>query len=87
MQLKTSQEKLQSLNNAEEILQSLQHEYELLVEQMTLYYEAKKKLIAHKREQLAHDVENSAVVQSYQEMKQQLAQRTKQWNNFRAQYA
>ncbi|QBY03960.1 acyl-CoA desaturase [Thalassotalea sp. HSM 43] len=87
MQLKLSKQKLLQQSNAEELVQKLQTEYDLLVEQIALYYEAKMKLLNHKRDQLTQDVEKSALMRSYQDMKLELIARKRQWNLLRAQYA
>ncbi|WP_371187030.1 acyl-CoA desaturase [Thalassotalea maritima] len=87
MQLQFSQQKAQGKINADDVLATLQAEYDLLIEQMTDYYDAKKTLLNHKRDQLAKDVEDCALMQRYIEMRNQLKLRTKQWNMLRAQYA
>ncbi|WNC71866.1 fatty acid desaturase [Thalassotalea psychrophila] len=87
MQLVNSQNKLQHSIHAEELITKLQHEYDLLIEQMTLYYETKKKLIAQKSNKLSEDVERSSLVQHYKELKQNLNQCYKNWDLLRAQYA
>lgn len=87
MQLIRTQNKLQSRVNADEVIFTLQKEYDLLIEQMSLYYEAKKKIIAQKGNQLTEDVERSILVQRYKELKVNLQQRRKEWDLLRAQYA
>lgn len=87
MQLVRTQSKLKSQVNADEIINTLQKEYDLLIEQMSLYYEAKKKIIARKSNQLTEDVEQSTLVQRYKELKVSLQQRRKNWDLLRAQYA
>ncbi|MDN3653650.1 fatty acid desaturase [Thalassotalea ponticola] len=87
MQLKLIQQKAAQLSNAEELLQKLQTEYDLLVEQLAVYYEAKKNLLNSKRDQLAKDVEKSMLMCRYKEVKAELAERKKQWDLVRAAYA
>lgn len=87
MQLVNSQNKLQHSIHAEELIGKLQHEYDLLIEHMTLYYETKKKLLAQKGNQLSEDVEQSSLVKHYKELRENLNNRYKNWDSLRAQYA
>ncbi len=87
MELINSQKKIQFIENGEELLGKLQHEYELLIEHITLYYETKKQLLSAKSDQLSQDVERSALVQRYNDLKANLHQHTKNWNSLRSQYA
>lgn len=86
MQFMNSQKKLHLIENSEELLAKVQHEYELLIEHMTLYYAAKKQLIAQKSNKLSADVERSAIVQRYLEIKNNLKLHHKNWNTLVAQY-
>ncbi|MGL5146201.1 MAG: hypothetical protein ACRC7Q_01710, partial [Plesiomonas shigelloides] len=52
MQLKRSQSRVARHQNADELLEKLQLEYERLKQQLIAYYEAKKELLDAKRERL-----------------------------------
>ncbi|WP_394176085.1 acyl-CoA desaturase [Thalassotalea litorea] len=85
MQLTVSKGKLQNRGNAEELIAKLHHEYDILLEKMSLFYDAKKKLLSEKSQLI--DVEKMALMKQYQELKAAFAEQRKQWNSFTAQYA
>ncbi|TRX53092.1 acyl-CoA desaturase [Thalassomonas sp. M1454] len=87
MQLVNSQKRVHVKENAEELMAKLQHEYEVLIEQMNLYYETKKQLIAAKSCQISEEVERMQLKQRYSEIKENLNQHMKNWNSLRSQYA
>ena len=79
MTLKRSQLKLNSLPNSEQLRERLEQEYEALVHKINEFYEARKLLIATKREKLVADVEKSELMQQYKELKQKLAEQQRSW--------
>lgn len=79
MQLQRTQAKVSTLANAEEILQKLQAEYELLAQRMTEYYAAKKQLMESNRQKLKRTYEKLDLDYKYQELKLNLAVQKKKW--------
>ena len=79
MTLKRSQKKLMLQPNPEQMLERLQQEYEALVVKVNDYYDAKKQLLAAKKDQLIADVENSEVMARYNEIKSKLAEQQRSW--------
>jgi stearoyl-CoA desaturase (delta-9 desaturase) len=55
MELKYAKKRLVNLPNAEEVAAKIQHEYDILVQRMTDYYTAKKRVMANK----GHDIKAS----------------------------
>lgn len=70
MQLKHVQRRVAHLPNANVISQRIQKEYELLVDKMTAYYEIKKHLLEHKKQQVAAHYEKLDLDYKYRELKQ-----------------
>ncbi len=87
MQLVKSKQKLTLYPNAEELMNKLEHQYDLLMAQMTEYYSVKKQLIAQKKGELSESVEASTVVNRYKTLKVELEQHLKHWHSLTAQYA
>ena len=85
MEYVNSQKKLAAKGSSEEVIQKLQLEYEQLIENITIYYATKKQLIAKKSNKLSDDVDALAI--RYQELKIELRQNLKDWQQVRAQYA
>lgn len=79
MTLKRSQMTLNNLPNSEQLRERLEQEYEALVIKINEFYEARKLLLATKREKLVADVENSELMQHYKELKQKLAEQQRSW--------
>ncbi|WP_371374501.1 acyl-CoA desaturase [Thalassotalea aquiviva] len=87
MQWLNASKQLENKHNSQELLVTLQQEYDALIDKMTVYYETKKKLLAKKGNQLSEDVEKTALAKQYKQLKQELNMHIEQWNNFRAQFA
>lgn len=79
MTLQRSQKIAKLQPNAEQLLEKLQQEYDVLIHKVNAYYEARKQVLAAKRDQLIADVENSELMMQYQELKQHLAEQQKSW--------
>ena len=79
MVLQKSQQKAKSLPNADQVLEKLQLEYDLLITKVNEYYEARKELLTAKKQQLVADIENSDIMARYQELKDKLAAQQKSW--------
>jgi stearoyl-CoA desaturase (delta-9 desaturase) len=86
MQLKYAQKKLVNLPNADELATKIQVEYDLLVQKMTAYYSAKKKLMSDKREHLIASYENLEVDFEFKELKQSFALQKEKWQSLYAFY-
>jgi stearoyl-CoA desaturase (delta-9 desaturase) len=82
MVLKRNQEKLASHPNAEQLLQKLQQEYDALIIRFNDFYDAKKQLLASKKQQLIEDVERSDLVKQYKELKQRFVEQQQSWQFF-----
>lgn len=79
MQLQRSKKQIATLANAEEILQKLQSEYELLVQKMTDYYAAKKHIMAIKKQDLTRNYKKLELHHRYKELKLNLALQKEKW--------
>lgn len=87
MVLQKSQLKLKSHPNAEQLLATLQNEYDLLISKINAFYEARKKLIAAQRSNLIKNVEDSELFAQYKELKNHLAKQKQDWHGFLAELA
>ncbi|MFT5676867.1 MAG: stearoyl-CoA desaturase (delta-9 desaturase) [Paraglaciecola sp.] len=79
MQLQRTKAKVSKLANAEEILQKLQAEYELLAQRMTEYYAAKKQLMEINKQKLKRSYEKLELDYKYKELKLNLALQREKW--------
>jgi stearoyl-CoA desaturase (delta-9 desaturase) len=79
MQLQRSKIRIASLANGEEIMQKLQDEYELLVQRMTEYYAAKKRMMELKKQDLKRSYEKLELHHRYKELKLNLALQKEKW--------
>lgn len=79
MQLQRSKLKVASFANGEEILHKLQAEYELLMQRMTEYYAAKKRLMEAKKQDLKRSYERLEIHHKYKEIKLNLALQREKW--------
>ena len=94
MQLKRAQVKALQLPNAEQILQRMEHEYQLLLERMQAYFELQKTLLAqkkvgmqHKKAQLIQSYNEFDLRKQYQELREGFQFQQRQWQLFIEQYA
>ncbi|MCL1077164.1 acyl-CoA desaturase [Parashewanella spongiae] len=82
MQLLKTRNKTAHLPNADEIVERLQGEYELLKAHLTEYYTAKKALLEAKRKQVA----DSQLVQQVAELKADFKAQKRNWRSLTASY-
>lgn len=79
MQLKYASQKVSKLPNAEEVMQTLQKEYDLLMQKMTDYYTTKKRIMALRKKDLLKSVERLELDFKYKELKQSLLLQKEKW--------
>jgi stearoyl-CoA desaturase (delta-9 desaturase) len=79
MQLQRAKIKVSTMANADEILQRLQTEYELLAQRMTEYYATKKLLMDIKKASIKRSYEKLELDYKYKELKQSLALQKRKW--------
>ncbi len=79
MQLQRASEKASVLPNADELLQTIQTEYDLLIQRMSEYYAARKRLMRMKHSSLKRNLESLEVMYKYKELKQSLALQKEKW--------
>ncbi|MBU3022009.1 fatty acid desaturase [Aestuariibacter sp. A3R04] len=79
MQLQKTSAKLAAIPDADELLVKVQQEYDLLVQKMTAYYEAKKRLMAIRKRHLTRSVERLEIDFHYKELKHALALQKEKW--------
>lgn len=79
MQLQRAQEKCSRLKNSEELLQTLQVEYDALVAKMNEFYKAKRKLMELKKKALIKTYEGFEISYKYKELKASLALQKDKW--------
>lgn len=79
MQLKNAQSSLVNLANADEILNRMQEEYDLLVQKMTEYYSAKKRFMAIKKVKLTRKYERFDLDFRCKELKQSFQLQQQKW--------
>ncbi|MGL5409563.1 MAG: acyl-CoA desaturase, partial [Shewanella sp.] len=82
MQLLRTKNKVTNLANADEILEKIHMEYELMKQHLLDYYQAKKTLLEAKRQQLA----DQQLRQQVEELKIRLLAQQKHWQNLTARY-
>ncbi len=80
MMLKTAQDRIIDLPNCSQISERLQSEFETLTNQMTEYYEIKKQLLESKKVDLVRKYEYSVLTLRYQQMKRNLEEQQRRWN-------
>lgn len=79
MQLQRAQAKIALLPNKDELLEKLQAEYDLLLNKMTEFYQAKKKLMSLKGKALLETYEGLELSYKYKELKATLALQKDKW--------
>ncbi|MDN4504312.1 fatty acid desaturase [Alteromonadaceae bacterium BrNp21-10] len=82
MQLKQAQERLAQLPNADELLHTLQHEYDLLLQKMTDFYATKKRLMDIRKRKLLLGYEKLDLDFKYQELKMHFRLQKEKWIKF-----
>jgi stearoyl-CoA desaturase (delta-9 desaturase) len=86
MQLKHAKTKLIHLPDAEEVLNKVQQEYDVLLHRMAEYYKTKKSLVALKKETLQVSYENMELDFKYKEMKQSFSLQKEKWQSLYSYY-
>lgn len=86
MQLIRLQQKVKHLPDAERVLQTLEHEYNLLISRLQDYYQIKKELLQRKKKQLVEHYCQYEFKQRYSEFKQHLYMQRQQWAQLAAHY-
>ncbi|MCP4238213.1 MAG: acyl-CoA desaturase, partial [Aestuariibacter sp.] len=79
MQLKRASQKVSKLPNAEEVMQTLQKEYDVLLQKMTDYYTTKKRLMNLRKKHLMRSMERLELDFKYKELKQSLVLQKEKW--------
>ncbi len=79
MQLKKVQAKVAMLPDAEGLMQSIQHEYDLLMHKLTEFYATKKRLLEIKKKRLKRSYERLELDFKYRELKYNLALQRQKW--------
>lgn len=79
MQLKRASQKVSKLPNAEEVMQTLQKEYDLLLQKMTDYYTTKKRIMNLRKKHLIRSMERLELDFKYKELKQSLILQKEKW--------
>ncbi|MCG9750208.1 fatty acid desaturase [Vibrio brasiliensis] len=85
--LATASKNISKLPNASLLNETLNKEFEALMARMADYYDVKKQVLEAKKNDLAIKYEKSLLKLRYQQMKQDLAEQRKSWENLVAQYA
>jgi len=79
MQLQRARENVKQRPNAEQLLQLLEQEYELLLQRMQDYYTLKKELLMQRKQKLVAHYQAVDFKQSYQEFREHLQQQRQHW--------
>ncbi|MEW9799598.1 acyl-CoA desaturase [Alteromonas sp. CYL-A6] len=79
MQLKYASAKVRHLPDAEEILGKIQAEYDLLIQKMSEYYAAKKRIMTVRQKCLKRSIERLELDFKYKELKHALALQKEKW--------
>ena len=83
MQLLHAKSKVLNLPNADEIIEKIQQEYELMKQHLLEYYQAQKALLEAKRKQLV----DQQLLQQVEELKTRLLNQQKSWKSLTATYS
>lgn len=84
---KKAKMKLEQRAEAASLQEQLQREFDCLTALMKEYYEAKKQLLESKRQNAAQKYENALLTIRYKQLKADLAERYRLWNQFVEAYA
>ncbi len=87
MLLKSIQTHLRANPNTTHRVQLLEQEYQALVTRMSDYYEAKKRLINLKKQNLLKKYDRAILLQQLQILKSEFHQQKRNWHNLTASYA
>ena len=79
MQLQRASEKASLLPNAEEVMHTIQAEYDLLMQKMSDYYATKKRLMRLKQKTIKRSIEGLELTYKYKELKHAFALQKQKW--------
>ena len=79
MQLQQTSEKVSQLPNAEEVMQKIQAEYDLLMQRMSDYYTVKKRMMKVRQKCIKRSMERLELDFNYKELKYNLALQREKW--------
>jgi len=79
MQLQRASEKASLLPNAEEVMHTIQAEYDLLMQRMSDYYATKKRLMRLKQKTIKRSIEGLELTYKYKELKHAFALQKQKW--------
>ena len=79
MQLQRASEKVSLLPNAEEMMHTIQEEYDLLMQRMSEYYATKKRVMRVKQRTLKRSIEGLELAYKYKELKHAFAVQKEKW--------
>lgn len=79
MQLQQTSEKVSQLPNAEEVMQKIQEEYDLLMQRMSDYYTVKKRMMKVRQKCIKRSMERLELDFNYKELKYNLALQREKW--------
>ncbi len=79
MQLQRASEQVSVLPNAEEMMHTIQKEYDLLIQRMSEYYSTKKRVMRIKQKTLKRSLEGLELTYKYKELKHAFAVQKEKW--------
>jgi len=79
MQLQRASEQVSVLPNAEEMMKTIQDEYDLLMQRMSEYYATKKRVMRIKKKTLKRSLEGLELAYKYKELKHAFAVQKEKW--------
>lgn len=79
MQLQRVSENASLLPNAEEMMHTIQQEYDLLMQRMAEYYSTKKRVMRIKQKTLKRSLEGLELAYKYKELKHAFAVQKEKW--------
>lgn len=79
MQLQRASEKVSLLPNADEMMNTIQQEYDLLMQRMSDYYSTKKRVMRVKQKSFQRTLEGFELTYKYKEMKHAFAVQKEKW--------
>ena len=84
MQLQRASEKVSVLPNAEEMMHTIQEEYDLLMQRMSEYYATKKRVMRVKQRTLKRSIEGLELAYKYKELKHAFAVQKEKWTHLQS---
>jgi len=84
MQLQRASEKASVLPNADEVMHTIQQEYDLLIQKMSDYYATKKRLMRVKHKSLKRSLEGLELRYKYKELKHSFAVQKEKWGQLQS---